>query len=112
MLDSERSSRPLRKFSGREGDFPEWDADFETWCVRKGFDKHMLRNDPRERQRVWASYRVTRMDDPSGSIGDCSSSDDGAANLAQGGATEGLCEQVKALAESLDVVRKAMGIDP
>ena len=71
MRDEERysSSRPLKEFHGNEEDYPDWETDFETWCVRRGFDRHLEMQDPRERDRVWASYTVSRLDDPNGPIG-------------------------------------------
>ena len=71
MRDEERysSSRPLKEFHGNEEDYPDWETDFETWCVRRGFDRHLEMKDPRERDRIWASYTVSRLDDPNGPIG-------------------------------------------
>ena len=68
MRDEERysSSRPLKEFHGNEEDYPDWETDFETWCVRRGFDRHLEMKDPRERDRIWASYTVSRLDDPNG----------------------------------------------
>ena len=71
MRDEERysSSRPLKEFHGNEDDYPDWETDFETWSVRRGYDRHLEMEDPRERDRVWASYTVSRNDDPLGPIG-------------------------------------------
>ena len=71
MRDEERysSSRPLKEFHGNEDDYPDWETDFETWSVRHGYDRHLEMEDPRERDRVWASYTVSRNDDPLGPIG-------------------------------------------
>ena len=35
MRDEERysSSRPLKEFHGNEEDYPDWETDFEKWCV-------------------------------------------------------------------------------
>ena len=66
---NDKTSRPLKTFSGKDEDYPTWEVDFDTWTVRKGFDEFLRESDPRKRQRIWVGYRVTRMDDPNGEMG-------------------------------------------